>query len=419
MNIGKGMIIILALLLISIISTIYSTSDGGWAIYINPSNSYDKAFGVCGYGNYIYVVGYDSGWGDKGYRIELYDKSSKRFVKTWRYNPSKDTDGFFDCIVVNDKLYVVGVDASIDYGQWSIYVFDLNLTLLKTYFVNPSNLWDIAFYIIYSDGYLYIAGMDQRTNDSEWLVIKMRANDLEIVGEYISNPSNSWDAPYSIGINPSTGDIWVVGDRDKDYGRIEVLDKNLTLKKFFDVEYKVYGLAFDEYGNVYIVGKNIIYKFDRYGNMVARKNIDGIGYKIVWNNHYLYIAVEEFIDGYWRHVLYILRDDLEFINKIILSREINANAYFCCGGKTYFDGRNMFFAGFICSTTSDCKWSIYSIPIYQPPIGISISTIEYPSTTPKEPNWKAHAIGIGIVIVIFIAIAILMLRTKQKLYKAL
>ncbi|ADM27271.1 conserved hypothetical protein [Ignisphaera aggregans DSM 17230] len=412
MCIIKEVIIIIAFLLLVSTSIIYSVADEGWAIYLNPSNSYDKAFGVCGYGNYIYVVGYDSGWGDKGYRIELYDKNSGRFIKTWRYNPSRDTDGFFDCIVVDGKLYVVGVDASIDYGRWSIYVFDLNLTLLKTYTVNPSNLWDMPFYIVYADGYLYIAGMDQRTNDSEWLVMKIRASDLEIIGEYNSNPSNSWDAPYSMGINPSTGDIWVVGDRDKDYGHIEVLDKNLSIKKFLDTEYRLYGVTFDEDGNVYIVGENITYKFDKYGNIIAKKNIDGIGYKILWNNHYLYIAAEEFVEGYWHHVLYILRDDLEPISKIILSRDVNANAYFCCGGKTFFDGENMFFAGFICTTTSDYKWAIYSIPIYKFPREIGIRTIEYNITASREYTEENYVIVIGIIITIFIAILILKIRKR-------
>ncbi len=407
-------IIIISLLLILMSRLItYVDMDEGWAIYENPSSSYDKAFGVCGYKEYIYVVGYDSGWGDKGYRIELRNKSDGRVIKVWRYNPSKNTDGFFDCIVVDDKLYVIGVDASIDYGQWSIYVFDLNLAPLRTLAINPSNLWDMPFYIVYKDGYLYIAGMDQSTNDSEWRVIKMRISDLEIVKAYTSNPSDSWDAPYSMDINPVTNDLWVVGDRDKVYGRIEILDEDLNIKKFIDTEHRLYGISIDSDGNAYVVGENITYKFDRYGNMIAKQNIDGIGYRVLWNKHYLYIVAEVFIEGYWHHVLYILKDDLEIVDRIVLSKEPNTNAYFCCGGKAYFDGRNIFFSGFIYTTTSDCKWAIYSIPIYQPPKEINIKTIEY-NTISEDYHGESYITEAVIIIAISILIAIAILIMMKK-----
>jgi hypothetical protein len=350
------LLILIGLLLI-LITSLYSqiveaqtpTIKVNWVVHSNPTGYSDLAHSVCEAKDYIYVVGDQSGERYDYARIEMRFKSNGSLVKAWA---SEDFVPLTDCIIINDKLYVVNKD-------WDILVFDLNLNLL-TFKLGSVNA--AATSITHYGNYLYIAGWEVLGwygifEDRGWRIEKWEIENLTFVKEYTINPTlGVWDLVYVLGINPVTEQIWVVGE-DNSF-RVEILDLHLNYIK--TIRNKLwsegYGIDFDEEGNVYISGFTFIVKYDKYGNEV--KSIRGnLRYtKLLYSNNLIYVAATEILKE--KHILIVYDANLNEINKRILGSYEGGWSYY---GKMAFDGKNLYLAGDDFKLYYDREWTIYSI----------------------------------------------------------
>ena len=263
-----------------------------WFVKEDISESWDTGFAICTSADYIYVVGSSAHGDDWEFRIEMREKESGELVKVWTLNPSKGRDILHDCLIIGDRLYVVGVDEKPGDSEWVILVFDLDLNPIMNVTSNPSGERDFAQSMISDGEYLYIAG-DARGG---WRVEKRRLYDLSLVKAYTSDPSDGLDFIRSIAINPATGELWAVGaafttTKTEVAWYIEVLgeDFNRVGKIEPNIKGAASSVAFDEEGYAYVVGENGIAKFDKHGKLI-KVNREYNGTEALYFDGYLYVA---------------------------------------------------------------------------------------------------------------------------------
>lgn len=389
-----------------------------WSVYSSPVSGPSYAHAICETGDHIYIVGSQDH--AKYGRIELRSKIDGALLKDWT---SKEYKYFIDCVIANDRLYV------IDLG-WEIWVFDLNLNLITfTYKNTKGQSYSIMFY----DNYIYIAGVEHVSYyDGRWRIEKWRVEDLSFVKEYSSNPTPKYDLIYSIGINPITKQLWVIGFEDSLINfRIEILDMNLNLikvtgkdeeqhvinslmlsnvKPLYLSKYMPIAMSvdFDEDGYAYVGRHGYIAKYDKYGNKIALKKVPNWPSidKLLYANNYIYAAASELFDKYRSHVLYIFDKELNEINKIILNKRTLFNIYedsYLGAGKMAFDGKNLYIAGSV-EKAWTVMWIIYSL---------SFGQKEQESLIQKEQETIMNYLFISLIIAT-VALTVLIFFIKKK-----
>jgi len=314
-----------------------------WVQYINPTNGYDFAFGVCVFGEYLAVAG----TANDRYFVALLDRATGEVVKTWE----GEYGWFYNCLSVGDRLYAVGSN--------EIYTFDRELNVVK----KVETRWFPK--AIYFDGsHLYIAGNIREDVDGDgrydevWRIEK-RTLDLDLVNyrEFY----REWDKAYGyvsyahdITINPVTGELWIVGEwylvnetieywiPETHHTFLAIFDSRLSIKKVveYPVSHKYYigsllSVCFDNYGDAYVAGNSGVAKFDKYGNILA-VNKDAGG-KIACVDDRVYVFAG-------RHTLYLFDKGLNPLGKLDLNKDVKTYSYFWFG-KSAFDGRNLYVAG--------------------------------------------------------------------------
>jgi len=181
-------------------------------------------------------------------------------------------------------------------------------------------------------------------------------------------------------VNPIDNKIWLVGDVNVSSGRVEVLSQDLTLITSKDLEYFCVHMTFDELGYAYTACGSGILKMSSNLDIVARKGIIDIiplGSKILYSNGHLYLAGEKNIGGYWRHVVMRLSKDLDVLDELVLSMQINADSYFDSRGKMALVNNKLLVAG-----TSDGRiMVIYAISIGSAATDVGTLTSVLPTPT--------------------------------------
>ena len=179
----------------------------------------------------------------------------------------------------------------------------------------------------------------------EWFLLKVNPGDLSIINTYKSNPSD-WDDIISIGVNPVDNEIWLVGIMSGSFGvggRVGILSRDLTLITSANFNSVCHHITFDELGYAYIICGSETLKMSSNLDIVTRKNIDilpSYGKKILYSNGYLYlVASKRFgfvgpeVD---RHVVMRLSKDLDVVDELVLSMQIEEDSYFTsCGGNGF------------------------------------------------------------------------------------
>jgi len=180
-----------------------SAQSVNWVQYINPTNERDRAYGVCLFGEYLAVVGEAEGTPRYRYVVALLNRTTGK-VKTW----VSEYGGFYNCLSVGDRLYVV--------GDTGVYIFDTELNVVK----RVETDWHPRA-VTFDGSYLYITGLISRDVDGDgdgeriWRIEK-RTLDLDLVAyrEFY----REWDKTYDyfseandIAVNPATGELWAVG----------------------------------------------------------------------------------------------------------------------------------------------------------------------------------------------------------------
>jgi hypothetical protein len=343
-----------------------------WRVYSDATESFDYAYSVCEAGDYIYIVGHQDLFG----RVEMRFKSNGALVKAWT---SENSSMLYDCIVVDDKLYVLG-------SSWVLLVFNLDLNLLM-FKRKPEQ--GFAYFMQLYDNHIYVAGFELTKNlDFLWRIEKWKIEDLTLVKEYKGEPASGVTSLISIGINPVSKQVWAIGDYSKEWKnylfRVEILDLDLNLIKDIrkdDIDI-ARAISFDEDGNAYIGGDYFIAKYDKDGNEVATKEIPYEIAKITYIKGYLFIAATEKIQNRFGHVLYVYDKNLNLIDRVILSHDVNATAIFNIG-RMAFDGKNLYIVGYDNEPGNE-RWVVYSISIFAESewfnimyliIGIAIATV--------------------------------------------
>ncbi|MGB9704417.1 MAG: hypothetical protein ACPL3C_03125 [Pyrobaculum sp.] len=253
----------LLLVFVALFSAVAGAAVVKWAVVSNPSSWIDGPYGACVGGGYVYVVGFDSGPGAVSeWRIEKRDKSSGGLVKTWTLDPTGGYDVLTSCVVVGDRLYVVGYAGF----RWAVLQLDLDLSSLR--YVEGAAGVPLS---VASDGqHLYIAGFQYIDFVPHWRVEKRRLDDLSLASALLLNSTEGQGAAWGIGISPA-GYIWVAGNNATGW-RIEILDRNLSRVAVLrpGLERGALGVVFDEGGNAYVYGGRGVVKFSKDGMQLAR-----------------------------------------------------------------------------------------------------------------------------------------------------
>jgi hypothetical protein len=359
-----------------------------WRAYSDPTGYNDVAYSACESGDYIYVVGSQDF--PRFARIEMRNKLNGSLVKEWTSTEFFELSG---CTISEGKLYVVGMSFIILESDsvrtaWAVLEFDLNLNLLS---FKRKNFEGMACDILSYNNYLYIAGWEREATkgDYQWRITKWRAKDLTVVKEYASNPSLKDDYTCAIKVNPITKNLWAVGVEEYNKFRIEILDPDLNPIKVIKKDEKIQfpGIDFDEEGNAYIVGDRFIAKYDKDGKELAAKKIPYYADQLMYIKGYIYVSAGEYVEDFFMHVLYVYDKNLNLIDRVILSYDVNAQSLFITG-RMAFDGKNLYIVG-TDNWQGNERWVIYSISISnirtlkinwkvygeEPPIPYSLNTV--------------------------------------------
>ncbi|MEM1526511.1 MAG: hypothetical protein QXH10_06465 [Ignisphaera sp.] len=382
LEVRRKLIVLVALasLLGFLLNPIFHVEASGellWSRQSNLSILDDKPFAICLIEDYIYVIGYDRNMINAQFRIEKRYKYDGSLVKVWNRNPSSTLDDIlYDCTVVNNMLYVVGVVnmfstyGGFESGKLFIAILDKELNLLKTA-EGPDATYGIS---IESDGsYIYIGGV-QRTGIHYMWYLEKRDLNLNLVDNkvYSFDRYDNSDYLYSISFNPVTGRLWAVGSIDAVWWGVVILDKNLSILRIVksDLGGTATSITFDDAGNAFVVGIGVrsdksvigIVKYNSSGSEVKRI-LSYYGSKTLYVNGDIYV----FYANPSKHVIYI------YDRELILRKTATLNNNTGCSssdsmGRVSTDGITIYFATNVCykGIFENTEWVIYAFtPIIQ------------------------------------------------------
>ena len=387
-----------------------SSLEINWMVKSNPSQRKDFAYSVCENSNYIFIVGGEND--NNQARVKKRLKENGDLVKYWNFNFTIFNDLFTDCIVVNDKLYIIGLTGP----TWYYVALDLDLNVIKLVRGRTSQLEPNL--IIFHDNYLYIAGPVKDYSGTVWIVEKRDLN-LKLIKEYISNLND-----ITIGVNPLTENIWIIGYKKDEYKlKIEILDKDLNYLKTINTEKfsNSYNLiTFDKNGNGYIatISGNLI-KLDKNGNLVKNPGekitLGGrfiIG-KILFVNDYLYLTGHVVtMEGVVNHVILILDEEFQEVNRLTMGINVLT---FGDKGKIVYDERNLYVTGNNYKNNEDSEWIIYSVKITSL---FTQATTLINNSASNFQEWIFQALIISsITILILIILLIIKIKKLKENYK--
>ncbi|MEM1608466.1 MAG: hypothetical protein QXG81_04250, partial [Ignisphaera sp.] len=337
-----------------------------WFVYENPSPTDERPFSVCILGKYIYVVGYDATKINYGYRVEKRLKDSGTLVKVWQYNPTVRDDVLFDCLALNNTIYVVGIEgalvfpSTVDFGKIAVIALDQDLNILK-YF--KMNITGFATSITTDGTYIYVGGFYQNGVDRGWFIAKFTQN-LDLVKLALYNPSPFDDYIYQIKFDRVSNMLWIVGLEGGIYASVAYIDTNLSFREPVEVlNNKIIGSAlsidFDEYGNKYIsvygsMGDKLVglIKLDKNNSIVATAN-KYYGQKVVWAWGALYV-----IQADSKVSITVFDSNLNQVYSYTVNESTYCNQYLMLGNVAY-DENSLYFVTGLCQS-GDSGWGIYS-----------------------------------------------------------
>jgi len=390
-------LILISLMLLAIAQVLaqpYDLASVNWIKYLKLTDGNDRPFGTCIFGDYLAVVGR----ADMHPALVLFDTGTGGVVRKW---VSNKYGWFTSCFPIGDVLYVAGWE-----NGGVIYTFDKSLNVLNR---AESSLGLVFNSITYDGEYLYFGGTvytdinGDGKQEATWYIEK-RTKSLNIIN-YKQYNRGLEGFLYNVGINPATGELWAVGYYNETspstslsltHPFIVIFDKELRGLKEIDYgretypsEYyhKVYDICFDSAGNAYAGRLGEVRKYDKNGNLIKINNNIG-AVRIICAYGLVYAFNLETLDGYLKHVLYVLDSELNMIERYVLSKNVDADSSFTQAGRSYFDGRNIYVAGLDEALGQDRKrWVVYSIAVKPlPPITVAIEGLPQSYSIPVYVN---------------------------------
>ncbi|PLX20977.1 hypothetical protein C0584_04300 [Candidatus Parcubacteria bacterium] len=206
-----------------------STGDPIWVKTFNLSTdpAYIKGLAVDATG--LYVIGYDSGFGDYQWRIEKRNLNTGDPIWSKISNPSASADMAQDVAVDGTGVYIVGYDYVPNAGRWRMEKRNLSTgNPIWTKTVDPAPLFgDYALAVTVDSSGFYVGGRDSSTGSAnpQWRIEKRNISTGDPIWTKTSNPSSSFDEIYDMDVDP-TGLVVVGYDRGPgdDQWRIEKRD---------------------------------------------------------------------------------------------------------------------------------------------------------------------------------------------------
>jgi len=377
-----------------------------WVQYINPTDGWDDALGVCLFEDYLAVVGFVDGtrFGEGRYFVALLNRTTGEVIKTWE----GEYGLFFNCLSIGNRLYVVGGDIySVLYSKiysdrnGKIYIFDKGLNVVEQVGI----LW-LPMGISFDGNYLYLAGWIRKDADEnghdDWVwVIQKWTPDLDQVAyrDFYREWDKQYDygsATFDIAVNPATGDLWTVGtwaliDRTSGswnnyHSLLVIFDKQLDVKRV--VEYPeghenylglLLSICFDDGGNAYVVGSEGVAKFDKYGNLLA-VNKKAKGSKIACVKGKVYVFGSELTGGF----LYVFDENLNPVGKHVFAEAYSGFLF----GRSAFDGKSLYVAG------NDIALGEYRIVVYSISLAVRVM-VQVVDGFGRVRDWPVEVVGVA------------------------
>lgn len=308
----------------------------------NPSEGIDIAYAVCISDDALYVVG------SSGYRmfIESVSISNNSRLFSWVSNWVGE---LYDCVAVNSSIFVVGTKREGGVGRWFVGVFDEMLNLVSW---RESYSGAAALSISYGNGHLYIAGYGSAAaegrGDIFWIVERVDVKNISNFIYAVSNPSGGSDIASAVGVNPATGEVWVVGtEGDRRTWRVEVYDENLGLIASRDLGLPnyPYSIDLDSSGNAYVVGTSHVVKIGRGLEVVAKAEVGGTKAVLYNDSHLILVAQHSNELGFQSHYIYVLDSDLDVVGVLCATCGRNYSVY-ADRGRAALAGRKLYAAGY-------------------------------------------------------------------------
>jgi len=302
----------------------------------------------------------------------------------------------YNCISIDDRLYIAGSP---------FYVLDADLRVL-------AKIDDEYTSLAYDGRALYLAG-------SGWRIEKRDPDNLTLIAAKELHLNMSSGTPYDVGVDLSTGRIWVVGYYKDSNGKIHslivILDEDLNVAKTIDYprgseEYLgvLRGVAFG--GNhVYVVGEGVTAKFSPDGELIGVARAEPkclvcgeVGLKIAYGYGYVFVIAAE---TYWGDqeslVLKIFDANLNIVGNTTLSSRYET---FMDVGRPALDGNMLYVAGHLYNTSDPGNWiTVYALKLAGP--GIPEQTVaggnrfaEYAKTAAKLLTAAVAVPSAGIVL---------------------
>jgi hypothetical protein len=361
-----------------------------WNVTITPGPYWDYAFCAATWGNYVFAVGeHNVSGSDSEFMVYKLSKSTGEVVQYWSLNPSNLIERPFDGIIVSNYLYIAGIDAEKGDYKWDIIRFDvtnLNSYIRKT--SNPTTKVDLPRSIATDGSNVYVAGAV--SGGDCWRIEKYDL-DLNFIGYKEFNQTKGGDEAYAIGVNPKTGQVWVLGGENNDTKSIvRILDPNLNLIKSIDLATSPQSLvpyvwffmsiAFDSLGNGYAAVGSTVLKLSPDGTIMKRISLQGNITKLVSVSDYIY-AVGRDSTG---PKIYILNRELQLVSTFALQGLFRGAA---------FDSSNLYLAGYKKISSSDYDWMVYKIDPLMSRLHLIVrgmdNSIYYRWLLWGQPNWSS------------------------------
>lgn len=172
------------------------TPDSGFGVggvlAANPSTGIDRLAAMASDGTHLYLVGFDSSAGDRGWRIEKRQATDGQLDAGFgasgavTANPSGGPDEATGLVLDGSSLYVIGVDEVAGAGDWRWRIEKRQLSdgALVSGFgsggvvtSNPSSGVDRPAAVTWDGTSLYVAGFDSNPGNRQWRVEKRGGSD--------------------------------------------------------------------------------------------------------------------------------------------------------------------------------------------------------------------------------------------------
>jgi len=260
--------------------------------------------------------------------VAFLERDTGVVVSSWQTAPHTP---FVSCAVIDERLYVAG---SRELPS-KVFVFNDLVSV---------DVIDLDLSPIASDG-VYLYGTRFSWDNRSIEVVKLTPDFVKVGHRRVTLTGNVY--PFDIGINPVSGDVWIVGSYrasvfDEWRPLVVILDGDLKLKKVFEFS---------------VGGSGGVAKFDVAGELVVERRGVAIK-KLACVGDYVY----GFGDSSGGHTLYVFDDNLNLVDRVDLG---TPNGVFGVG-RPAFDGVYVYVAGYDRVGNTE-MWVVYAIEATKQP----------------------------------------------------